>query len=194
MDRREALRSVAVLLGTAISAATTDILFSSYTLPKSEKNSITFSSAQLRTLTEMADVIIPTTKSSPGAKVAGVGKFIPMMVTDCYPAKQQQSYFRGLSDFEVQVNKAYGKSFGLVPLADRKKLLTKLRQDTIDQKRIKNPEMVDLAYFFTITRDLTSLGYFASEVGCTQAREYLPIPGSYDGAALLKPGQKSWAT
>ncbi len=194
MDRREALRSVAVLLGTAISAATTDILFSSYTLPKSEKNSITFSAAQLRTLTEMADVIIPTTKSSPGAKVAGVGKFIPMMVTDCYPAKQQQSYFRGLSDFEVQVNKAYGKSFGLVPLADRKKLLTKLRQDTIDQKRIKNPEMVDLAYFFTITRDLTSLGYFASEVGCTQAREYLPIPGSYDGAALLKPGQKSWAT
>ena len=194
MDRREALRSVAVLLGTAISAGTTDILFSSYTLPESEKNAITFSAAQLRTLTEMADVIIPTTKSSPGAKVAGVGKFIPMMVTDCYPAKQQQSYFRGLTDFEMQVNKAYGKSFALIPLADRKTLLTKLRQDTIDQKKNKKSEMVDLAYFFTVTRDLTSLGYFASEVGCTQAREYLLIPGSYDGATLLKPGQKSWAT
>ncbi len=193
MDRRDALRSVAILLGTTISAGTTEILFSSYTIPQAEKNAVTFSAAQIRTLTEIADVIIPTTKSSPGAKVAGVGKFIPMMVNDCYPAKQQQSFFRGLTDFEIQVNKAYGKSFALIPLAERKKMLMTLRQETIDQKKNRKPEKIDLAYFFTVTRDLTSLGYFNSEVGCTKAREYIAIPGSYDGAALLKPGQKSWA-
>ena len=194
MDRREALRSVALLLGTAISAGTTDILFSSYTLPESEKNAIKFSVAQIRTLTEVADVMIPTTKSSGGAKAAGVGKFIPMMVTDCYPAKQQHSYFRGLTDFELRVNKAYGKSFALIPLVQREIMLNKLREETIAQKKNKKSESVDLAYFFTVTRDLTSLGYFNSEIGCTQAREYIAIPGSYDGAALLKPGQKSWAT
>ena len=68
-----------------------------------------------------------------------------------------------------------------------------LRQETIDQKKNKQPDAVDIAYFFTVTRDLTSLGYFNSEVGCTKAREYISTPGSYDGAALLKPGQKSWA-
>lgn len=194
MDRREALRNVAIFLGTAISAGTTDILFSSYSIPEGEKNAVTFTAEQLKTLTEIADVIIPTTKSSPGAKVAGVGKFIPMMVNDCYPAKQQQSFYKGLVEFEARVKKAYGKSFSLIPLADRKKMLNALRQETIDQKANKVPEKVDIAYFFTITRDLTSLGYFSSEIGCTKAREYLPIPGSYDGAYPLKPGQKSWAT
>ena len=194
MDRREALRSVAILLGTTISAGTTNILFSSYTLPEGEKNTVSFSAEQLKTLTEIADVIIPTTKSSPGAKAAGVGKFIPMMVKDCYPAKQQQSFYNGLAAFELSVKKTYKKSFALIPLAERKKMLTQLRQDTLDQKKNKLPEKIDITYFFTVTRDLTSLGYFASEIGCTQAREYLMIPGRYDGAYPLKPGQKSWAT
>ncbi len=194
MDRREALRNVAILLGTAISASTTNILFSSYTIPEAERNTVTFSAGQIKALTEIADVIIPTTKSSPGAKAAGVGKFIPMMINDCYPAKQQLSFYNGLKEFESRVQKKYGKSFALIPLAERKKMLIDLRLETIDQKQTKAPEKVDIAYFFTVVRDLTSLGYFASEIGCTQAREYLPIPGSYDGAYPLKPGQKSWAT
>ncbi len=194
MDRRAALRNVAILLGTAISAGTTDILFSSYTLPESEKNAVNFSAEQLKALTEIADVIIPTTKSSPGAKAAGVGKFIPMMIKDCYPAKQQQSFYKGLVEFEARAKKTYKKSFALIPLVERKKMLTTLRQETLDQKKNKLPEKADLTYFFTVVRDLTSLGYFSSEIGCTQAREYLMIPGSYDGAYPLKPGQKSWAT
>lgn len=194
MDRREALRSVAILLGTAISAGTTDMLFSSYTIPESEKNAVTFTADQIRVLTEIADVIIPTTKSSGGAKAAGVGKFIPMMINDCYNAKQQQSFYNGLTAFEARAKKAYGKSFALIPLAERKKMLTALRQETLDQKANKLPERADIAYFFTTVRDLTSLGYFASEIGCTKAREYVAIPGSYDGAYPLKPGQKSWAT
>ena len=48
--------------------------------------------------------------------------------------------------------------------------------------------------FFMIARDLTLLGYFSSEIGCTEAREYLPVPGRYDGNADYKPGQKAWAT
>ena len=48
--------------------------------------------------------------------------------------------------------------------------------------------------FFTLARDLTLLGYFSSEIGCTQAREYLPVPGRYDGSADYLPGQKAWAT
>jgi hypothetical protein len=194
MDRREALRSVAILLGTAISASTTDMLFSSYTIPESEKNAVNFTAEQLRTLTEIADVIIPTTKSSAGAKAAGVGKFIPMMINDCYTAKQQQSFYNGLNTFEARAKKTYRKSFALIPLAERKKMLTVLRQETLDQKASKVPEMVDITYFFTVVRDLTSLGYFSSEIGCTKAREYIAIPGSYDGAYPLKPGQKSWAT
>ena len=48
--------------------------------------------------------------------------------------------------------------------------------------------------FFLLARDLTILGYFSSEIGCTQAREYLAVPGRYDGSAEYTPGQKAWAT
>ncbi|MCU0354758.1 MAG: gluconate 2-dehydrogenase subunit 3 family protein, partial [Cytophagales bacterium] len=32
-----------------------------------------------------------------------------------------------------------------------------------------------------------------SEIGATQALEYVPVPGRYEGCIDLKPGQKSWA-
>ena len=40
------------------------------------------------------------------------------------------------------------------------------------------------ADFFDKFRQLVLTGYFTSEVGITQEREYLPVPGRYDGAYL----------
>ena len=36
--------------------------------------------------------------------------------------------------------------------------------------------------FFTAFRQLVISGYYTSEVGITQERHYLPVPGDYDGA------------
>ena len=38
--------------------------------------------------------------------------------------------------------------------------------------------------FFEAFRQLVITGYFTSEVGIMQEREYLPVPGRYDGAYL----------
>lgn len=51
-----------------------------------------------------------------------------------------------------------------------------------------------LTPFFTLVKELTILGYFSSEIGCTQALAYVPIPGRYEGVVKLKDGQKAWAT
>lgn len=51
-----------------------------------------------------------------------------------------------------------------------------------------------LTPFFTLVKELTILGYFSSEIGCTQALSYVQIPGSYQGVVKLKEGQKAWAT
>ena len=48
MDRRRALKNVAILLGTAISSSTISVLFESFTLPENEKNQVSFSSQRLR--------------------------------------------------------------------------------------------------------------------------------------------------
>ena len=64
--------------------------------------------------------------------------------------------------------------------------MTDLKNESLDNDKAPS--------FFMIARDLTLLGYFSSEIGCTVAREYLPVPGRYDGSADYTPGQKAWAT
>lgn len=62
---------------------------------------------------------------------------------------------------------------------------------TVVKDAVKN---APLTPFFTLVKELTILGYFSSEIGCTQALAYVPIPGSYQGVVKLKEGQKAWAT
>ena len=194
MHRREALKNVAFLLGGAISASTMGVLFESFTLPENEKNFVSFSVQDEKIFAEFANIIVPTTKSSPGAKAAGLGKFIPMMMKDCYPAKMQTSFAKGFEQLQEKAMKDFGKNYMSLSVAERTKLMVDLRLMSIAQKETKAPENEDLVYFFITARDLTLLGYYASEIGCTQAREYILVPGRYDGSAPLKPGQKSWAT
>lgn len=194
MDRREALKSVAVLFGGAISATTMGVLFENFTLPENEKNSVFFTPDQEKILAEFAEIIIPSSKSAPGAKAAGLGKFIPMMIKDCYPASVQQDFYEGLKAMESKSIKAYKQAFLMLTPAERTKLVGEIRTETIAQKKEDKVAGKNPNYFFVIARDLTILGYFSSEIGCNQARSYVAIPGRYDGDVTLKPGQKSWAT
>jgi hypothetical protein len=186
MNRREALKSVAFLMGSAISATTMGVLFESFTLPEMEKNQVSFSGIDEEILAEFADIIIPTTASSPGAKAAGLGAFIPMIIRECYPAKMQELFASGFKAMIYQCSKDFNKDFLSMSIEERQQLMTSLQQEAIATN--KEPS------FFLITRDLTILGYYSSEIGCTQAREYLPVPGRYDGNADYTPGQKAWAT
>ncbi|WP_316819007.1 gluconate 2-dehydrogenase subunit 3 family protein [Pedobacter nyackensis] len=194
MNRREALKNTAVWLGTAISATTFGVLFESFTLPENEKNSVSFSANQEQILAELADIIIPPSKDAGGAKAAGVGSFIPMMITDCYPAEMQKAFAEGLKDMEAKSLKDFNKDFLSLSVKEREQLVESIRTETIEKQKADKAAKRSTPYFFVLARDLTVLGYFNSEIGCTQAREYIAIPGRYDGSADLKPGQKSWAS
>ncbi len=186
MERREALKKVAYLMGGALSATTIGVLFESFAMPEKEKNFVSFSFSQEEILAEFAEIIIPTTTSSAGAKVAGLGAFIPMIITECYPAKLQEIFASGLLEMDEKCSKEYGRIFMQLNKEERIKIMTDLKNETLANKKAPS--------FFLIARDLTILGYYSSEVGCTEAREYLPVPGRYDGSAPYKPGQKAWAT
>lgn len=194
MHRREALKNVAFLLGGAISASTMGVLFESFTLPENEKNFVSFSVQDEKIFAEFANIIVPTTKSSPGAKAAGLGKFIPMMIKDCYPAEMQTSFAKGFKELQDKAMTDFSKNYMALTVAERTKLMVDLRLMSLAQKETKSTDNKDLVDFFIIARDLTLLGYYSSEIGCTQAREYVLVPGRYDGNVQLKPGQKSWAT
>lgn len=220
MDRRDAVKSVAFLIGGALSATTIGV-FLEGCHSNTTSNANLFSADHEKMLPELADTIIPTTKT-PGAKAAGVGPFISMMIKDCYPKEAQQVFIKGLDDLEDRSKKEFSKSFIELSPAQREQLLGKLRDETVaaqkndkdqlakeetrkqgdmekkpEKERAGNPVAAkkpeSKSYFFAIARDLTLLGYFTSEIGATQAYEYIAIPGRYDGCVDMKPGQRVYA-
>jgi hypothetical protein len=212
MDRREAVKSVAFLIGGALSATTIATLFDSCNTPGKNSENL-FTADQEKLITEIADIIIPTTAKSPGAKAANVGPFIAMMIKDCYPEDAQQAFVKGLENIEEKSNKDFGKSFLSITVKERNDLIGKLREETIaaqkaenekndaaakTQKPAANPTSIKekpktTPQFFAIARDLTILGFFTSEIGATKAYEYIAVPGSYDGDVKMKPGQRVYA-
>jgi hypothetical protein len=61
-------------------------------------------------------------------------------------------------------------------------------RDPLADKKRGNPE-----YYFQMMKELTLLGYFTSEIGCTQARRYVERPGKYEGDIPYKKGDKAFA-
>jgi hypothetical protein len=49
------------------------------------------------------------------------------------------------------------------------------------------------AHYFRMMKELALLGYFTSEIGCTQAQRYVESPGRYDPCLPYTPGEKAWA-
>lgn len=193
MQRRDALKNVALLVGAGLVSESMLSLLSCNTSAKKNSGQLVTEDQQ-NTLTELADIIIPTT-SSPGAKAAGVGPFITMMLGDCYPEDVQKDFVAGLDDFSKSVKDQFGKDFLSLSAQDKQKAVTQLRDKAVADKKAgdKDSGAKKSKHFFPVVRDLTILGYFTSEIGATKAMAYVAVPGRYDGSADLKPGQKAWA-
>jgi len=130
MDRRAAVKNMAFLMGGALSATTLGVFLEGCSSPATKTAGSLFTEAQQSLITEVADIIIPTT-GTPGAKAAGVGPFISMMVKDCYPDDAQKAFTKGLEDLEKQSEETFKKSFVELNVEQRQQLLNKLREETI---------------------------------------------------------------
>jgi len=212
MNRRDALMRVAALAGVTMSLpALADTLEASATRRALTGKPLFFTADQDATVAELADTIIPTT-STPGAKAAKVNEVIDIILKDCYKPDDQQRFVEGLAQTNKLSQDAYGKAFVQLDPAQRIEIVKKLQADAKEQlakmaaakaaTKVENSQ-ADLQMptdskkiytpFYTILKDLTLTGYFTSEIGCTQALEYVAVPGRYDGCVPLKPGQKAWA-
>ncbi len=129
-------------------------------------------------LAELAEVIIPTT-DTPGAKAAGVEKFIVRVLRDCHTPEEVTRFYAGLSTLERECHSTHGKPFGALSPEQKSEFL---RAFALPNKP-----------FFSKLKQLTVTGYFNSEIGATQALAYIQIPGRFQGSVALEKGQKTWA-
>ena len=183
------LQNVAILLGGSIVGGS---VFSISGCQSTDKavNAL-FSESQLAFMNEIADTILPTT-SSPGAKTANVGKFMSVMVLDCYEVANQKIFMDGLKKIDELSDKKFNSSFVKATTSQRTELLKILDAEQKEYQATKTKEAP--SHYFRMMKELTVLGYFSSKEGATQALRYLPVPGKYDGAYPYKKGDKAWAT
>ncbi len=146
--------------------------------------------ADLALLDEIGETIIPAT-DVPGAKAVHIGAFIAMMVRDCYETTEQEVFRKGVSDLAQSYRSKHGHDFVGAPVAERTDFLNALdREQQLNTTMKKDGES---PHYLKIMKELTVLGYFSSEIGATQALRFIEVPGSFNGSAPYKKGDRAWA-
>lgn len=188
VTRREAIRRVSALLGGTALIGQAAWLAGCATTQRASAEA--FSAADIALLDEIADTILPATKT-PGAKAAGVGPFIAMMVTDTYDPNEQAIFRAGLATLERESQAQSGAGLMASSPEQRVALLERLDREAIEYMR--QPGAINRPHYFRMLKELTLLGYFTSEIGYTQAMRYVESPGRFDPCVTYTPGDKSWA-
>lgn len=187
IDRREAIKRVTFLLGGVALAGGSGLLTA---CERAQRNAATardgagaFTARDIAFLDEVAETILPETKT-PGAKAAHVGAFMALMVTDTYSERDQGIFRDGMQKLDEAAFMA----------ATPQQRLARLEQVDREQKAYTDARKdADPPHYFRLMKELTLLGYFTSEIGCTQAMRYRETPGRFDPCVPYTPGETIWA-
>ena len=176
IDRRNALAGMIAMFGAQLFApiARAAGVISAGPLPVISQGAPSvqvFTPAQHGLMTALCERIVPTT-DTPGAIAAGVPAYIEKLLADWAAFDDRKQIIagldaieaRGLSDYKLPASRA-----------------TPAQQDALLTLAMNN-EIPDGGAFFEAFRQLVVVGYYTSEIGITQEREYLPVPGEYEGA------------
>jgi hypothetical protein len=222
ITRREAVARVAALLG-GVALIGGSALITGCRTEKTDVPSTPFTPDEVAYLDEIADTILPTT-STPGAKAAKTGEFMARMVTDSYSPEDEKIFRAGMQKLnDASKAKNGGKTFMESTPQQRLDLLKTLDKEQFDyseKQRLENlkrsKDFLALAVqenapktesqqatvasteppnrYFRMMKELSLLGYFTSEIGCTQAQVYEEAPGKWEPCIPYKPGQKAYAS
>ncbi|ATI80876.1 gluconate 2-dehydrogenase subunit 3 family protein [Sphingobium yanoikuyae] len=172
MDRRAALASIVGVLGANIFAPLARaIAYQPNPVINTGAPEIIFTPAQRALVTALSERILPTS-DTPGAIAAGVPEYIEHMLGDWAITDERATIFDGLAAIDARSLADYKKPAVKASAAQQDALLT----------LAMNGELPGGTPFFEAFRQLVITGYYTSEIGITQEREYLPVPGEYDGA------------
>jgi hypothetical protein len=186
MDRRQAVWRLAVLMGGAMVGS--EVFLRGESIPD-KKPAAAFTKDDQALLDKVGDTIIPPT-DIPGAKDVNIGAFMVMMVNDCYSDKNHAVFAEGLVKINAASVAKYGAAFGSCTPGQRTDLANALDAEQKAHNAAKKKD--EPAHYFRMFKELAVLGYFSSEIGCTQAVRYVEVPGAYHGDIAYKKGDRAW--
>ncbi|HYC69594.1 MAG TPA: gluconate 2-dehydrogenase subunit 3 family protein [Opitutaceae bacterium] len=179
LTRREAIIRLATAMGASIVGPRL------LAAPLSGERPHGFSAGDLVLMNEIGETIIPAT-DIPGAKAVGIGEFMAMMVSECMDTAEQDAFEEGLAELAAAYRAKHKVDFAAGRPEDRTEFLNRLDRELRGSRPGEGPQ------YFRVLKELTLLGYFTSEVGCTQALRYEEVPGRYDGNAPYRKGERGF--
>lgn len=140
-----------------------------------------FTAEEMKTITILADIIIPADETSGSASDAKVPEFIEFIVKDIPEHKLPMR--GGLRWLDVQCAKRYNKSFAECSPEQRIAVV-----DLIAYPEKAAPENSQGVAFFNRMRSLTATGFFTSKIGIKDLGYVGNTPNEWDGvpADVLK--------
>ena len=137
IDRREAIKRVGVMLGGVAFVGGTNLLVACEKAGTPARDTAAtrgagpFTTQDIALLDEIADTILPTTKT-PGAKAAKTGAFMALMVTDSYSPDDRRIFRDGMKKLDETTQRAHKVGFMAATPEQRLAVLTQLDRE---QKR-----------------------------------------------------------
>ena len=223
MNRREAIKRVAWLMGGALSAPALAGMLGGCRAGTDGAHALqTLDPDQHELVATIAELIIPET-DTPGARAAGVDAFVDLMMTEWYPEADRENFLAGLAHVEAYAQHRYGAPFLEATPEEQVELLMLLDREAFPSpqpppvERDEDPrEITDGAGddplsdpvtvdgpgaqpvvaggpFFRTMKELTLLGYYTSEVGATQELQWIAAPGHFQGCAPIEEVGRTWA-
>jgi hypothetical protein len=208
MNRRELLKLIAAATGGVVIGG--EFFLSGCKNPESGDTSA-FTEENIAFLDEIAETILPQT-STAGAKAAGVGLFMTVMVNDCYTKEDQEIFHKGMNSLNEACKKMHDHSFMKASPEQRKELLIAIDKETKEyvkkkaefdneqkeKERQGQEKGTDFKkqtmpnHYFQQLKQLAIFGYFTSQKGRNEGLRFVPVPGRWDAVIDYKKGDKAF--
>lgn len=166
MERRVAIRNIMVVTAGAFLVPSCG----SEEQPTIALKNIALSGAELSMLKALTESLIPHTNDFPGANDLKLHEFVLTMIDDCAKPEDQQSFVKGMKQFDSSCKGVINESFAKANAIDRARFL-KLMENDKDSND-------DLQKFYRATRRYTIQGFTSSQQFLTQVRKFSLVPGS----------------
>lgn len=179
INRREALRRTALLLGGVVSAPVALGFLNGCSARTGA--STNFSDAQAEFITRVSDIIIPAT-NTPGAADVGVINYIGDMVYVMYEDEDKEKFLSELDAFMAKAESEMGKPFNEASPQEQEEFVYAEHEQVFGG----DVDWDAPRPFIWTMKEMTITGYFSSEAGMTEVLQYQHVPGRYEACITFK--------
>ena len=198
LDRREVLRRIGWLAGTAVVAPSVLGLMQSCTPDKADLGwkPAYFNDDEARFVTSYIDTLLPAT-DTPGGLDVGVDRFIDRVMAATTPAGDKPSPMQtGILEFNEKSRTRFGSAFHELEAEQRGQLFSDAENSPLYMPAVWGTAVGEQPPidFYRSLKSMVLWGYLSSEKIGTEVLVYDPVPGEYNGdMPLSETGGKAWS-